>query len=144
MAQKIKSLSISVQTMSIKRMFPDTAVTNTHDQLLTWVNTISPSPLGDAYKIRLVYHISDIRPKVYVLNPKPLPLAKNRENLPHCYDYVKQELCLFFPDGREWNKTMLLTATIIPWIYEWLYHYEIWVGSGDWFGGGVHLTKQNH
>ena len=36
---------------------------------------------------------------------------------------------------------MFLSKTIIPWVYDWLYHYEIWVGTGEWTGGGVHLPK---
>jgi hypothetical protein len=145
MAQKIKTLPIGVQAMSIKHMFIDGKVSTVHDQQLTWRHTISPSPLGRLYKVKLVYYINQA-PNIYVLDPKPLPLAIGKAKLPHCYDQKYQRLCLYYPDGKEWNKTMLLSATVIPWTYEWLYHYEIWLGTGEWTGGGVHpqnnLTKK--
>lgn len=140
MAQKIKPISIAIQALNIKKMFPGTKVMNHHDQLLTWTHTITPSPLGDHYDIKLVYQITD-RPKIYVINPKPLVLATDEKKLPHCYDQKLQYLCLYYPDGKEWNKSMLLATTVIPWAYEWLYHYEIWLGTGLWTGGGVHPIK---
>ena len=137
MAQKIKPLPIGVQAMSIKHMFTDGKVNTMHDRQLTWTHTISPSPLGGIYKVKLVYHLTQ-SPKIFVVTPKPLALAKGKTKLPHCYDQKQQRLCLYYPDGAEWNKAMLLSNTVIPWTYEWLYHYEIWLGTGEWTGGGVH------
>ena len=140
MAQKIKPISIALQALNIKKMFPDTKVINQRDQLLTWTHCLTPSPLGDNYEIKLVYQITD-KPKIYVTKPKPLALAIDETKLPHCYDQKLQYLCLYYPDGKEWNKSMLIAKTIIPWAYEWLYHYEIWLGTGEWTGGGVHPIK---
>lgn len=140
MAQKIKPISIAIQALNIKKMFPDTKVINQRDQLLTWTHSLTPSPLGDNYDIKLVYQITD-KPKIYVTKPKPLALAIDETKLPHCYDQKLQYLCLYYPDGTEWNKSMLIATTIIPWAYEWLYHYEIWLGTGEWTGGGVHPVK---
>lgn len=33
---------------------------------------------------------------------------------------------------------MLLAKTILPWTAEWLLHYEVWLVTGEWVGGGVH------
>ncbi|WP_347160131.1 hypothetical protein [Pontibacter chitinilyticus] len=140
MAQKIKPLPIGVQALNIKRIFTGSNVTTFRDNHLTWTDTISSSPLGELYKVKLEYHVNQ-PPKVYVIKPKPLPLAKGKTKLPHCYDQKEQQLCLYYPDGKEWNKTMLLATTIIPWTYEWLYHYEIWLGTGEWTGGGVHARN---
>ena len=151
MAQKSKPISIAVQAANIKKMYPNTKVTTFHDQELIWTHTITPSPLGDHYEIKLVYSINGSRntrtrtkttssPKIYVVKPK-LELATGQKKLPHCYDDKSQHLCLYYPDGTEWNKSMLLATTIIPWAYEWLYHYEIWLGTGEWTGGGVHPVK---
>lgn len=140
MAQKIKPIPIAIQTLNIKKMFPGTKVLNQRDQLLTWTHTLTPSPLGDKYDIKLVYHITN-SPKIYVTSPNPLVLATDKTRLPHCYDQKLQHLCLYYPDGTEWNKSMLLASTVIPWAYEWLFHYEIWLGTGEWTGGGVHPIK---
>jgi hypothetical protein len=79
----------------------------------------------------------------YVLDPKPLSLAKDAKFLPHVYSTPEQRLCLFFPDGTEWNHSMLYTTTIIPWAFEWLVHYEIWVGTEEWHGGGTKHSLEN-
>ncbi len=40
----------------------------------------------------------------------------------------------------EWKHDMLLSVTILPWIAEWLIHYELWLITGHWTGGGHTLT----
>jgi hypothetical protein len=142
---KLKIMTISAQAALIQHQYPDGRVTTHHGQELIWTHTISPSPMGDEYKIKLEYRITD-KPNFYIKSPKPLLLAKGESKLPHCYDQATQRLCLYYPDGKEWNKSMPLTKTIIPWAYEWLYHYEIWLGTGKWTGGGIHLTnnKKKH
>jgi hypothetical protein len=36
----------------------------------------------------------------------------------------------------EWTVGMSIANTIVPWTSEWLAHYEIWLATGDWQGGG--------
>lgn len=36
---------------------------------------------------------------------------------------------------------MALAHTIVPWACDWLMHYEFWLATGTWAGGGVHPTK---
>lgn len=31
---------------------------------------------------------------------------------------------------------MLIADTIVPWASEWLLHYEYWLSTGTWHGGG--------
>jgi hypothetical protein len=45
-----------------------------------------------------------------------------------------QDLCLHKPD--EWDSSMLLVETIIPWTTEWLAHYELWKRTHQWYGDG--------
>lgn len=128
-----------MQAGLLKSMFPESIVRTSMDKRLTWKHTLRPSPLGDEYTVKMEYELGS-RPQVYVLKPKPLALARSAKKLPHVYDQKKQRLCLYYhPDKREWNSTMLLAKTIVWWIYEWLYHYEIWLGTDDdWKGGGIH------
>jgi hypothetical protein len=57
-------------------------------------------------------------------------------SLPHVYP--GHELCLYY--GNEWRHDMLLASTIVPWAAGWLIHYELWLVTGRWAGGGVHST----
>ncbi|GAB3967002.1 hypothetical protein GCM10027615_15560 [Plantactinospora veratri] len=51
---------------------------------------------------------------------------------PHVYP--ADELCLYYPGG--WKQNMLLSTTVVPWTAEWLMHYELWLVTGRWSGGG--------
>lgn len=140
MAQKIKQISLMVQAMHLRRMFPDSQISTQKGNSLIWRHKLSPSPMGGYYKVKLTYKLNE-KPRVYVVEPKPLRKPAGVLQLEHCYNTELQELCLYYPDKTEWNESLLLSETIIPWIFDWLFHYEIWVVTGEWKGGGVHLRK---
>ena len=54
------------------------------------------------------------------------------------YDHVKQQLCLYYGPAREWIPDKMIADTIVPWASEWLLHYEFWLVTGIWHGGGIH------
>lgn len=135
MGQKNNWISLINQGIALKQSYPDSELRRFREEYLTWTHTITSSPLGGQYKVKLHYD-KNKGMSFYVLEPKPLPLAEGHKELPHVYSTVEQRLCLYYPDGTEWNPTMLYTKTIIPWAQEWLFYYELWVGSGDWQGGG--------
>lgn len=59
--------------------------------------------------------------------------------LPHVYRRGDDiGLCLFDPDQHQWNASMAISRTIVPWTADWLYFYEIWSMTGKWHGGGRH------
>ena len=63
--------------------------------------------------------------------------ARNGERIPHMFN--GKELCLFRYKYYEWNSSMHLAETILPWTSLWLHHYEIWHATGVWCG-----SKQEH
>lgn len=142
----IKPMSIAAQAALLKRMFPGSTMHMLHDNELIWRHKIKPSPLSAEYSVKLHYKMdikkkskNDRRVNFYVTDPMPLALAKSAKRLPHVYDQKTQKLCLYYPDGKEWKSTMALANTIVLWGYEWLYHYELWLGTdNEWRGGGVH------
>jgi hypothetical protein len=50
--------------------------------------------------------------------------------------FPSDDLCLYYDefDGGQ----HLIADTVVPWISEWLFHYELWLSTGSWHGGGVH------
>lgn len=137
MVKKNNRISLIVQEGTLKNIFPGCTIKRSREESLLWVHTIVPSPLSDSYTLKLIYKRND-GIKVYVEQPKPLSLAKGKDVLPHVYSTPEQRLCLYYPNQVEWNPGMLYTRTIIPWACEWLLHYECWVATGEWRGGGVH------
>lgn len=130
-------ISLVHQAGALKSYFPDSAITRKNEKELVWICSITPSPLSPTYKLKLHYKCNK-GAKVYVLAPKPLELAEGKDKLPHVYSTPEQRLCLYYPSGDEWNTGMYYVHTLIPWACEWLCHYEIWVGTGEWRGGGIH------
>ena len=104
---------------------------------LFWSGRIRPTALSKEYTVILTYHIGDT-PKVWVIGDE---LEKLDDiNFPHKYDVDAKNkmvrICLY--RYSEFNSSNLLANTIIPWIVEWLYYYELWLATGEWLGGGEH------
>jgi hypothetical protein len=95
---------------------------------------IQPSPASQTYTVRLRYRHGH-HPRVTVIDPQ-LTRHSDAQSLPHVYP--GDELCLYYPG--EWRHDMLLATTILPWTAEWLMHYELWLITGRWTGGG-HRTE---
>jgi hypothetical protein len=38
----------------------------------------------------------------------------------------------------EWEPTLLLSRTVVPWAVLWFYYFEIWLVTGEWPGNGAH------
>jgi hypothetical protein len=132
---KKRVLNMALQAGRIKSMFPGSLLVYNQDHLI-WKHNLIPSPLSSTYEINLHYDRSQ-QPNVYVFSPR-LRLHKSSDRLPHVYDHAKQWLCLYYRKTSEWNSTMYIADTIIPWTSEWLLHYECWVSTGNWNGGGIH------
>ncbi len=133
-------ISLVLQEGVLKSYFPTSKIKRKGESELIWTHSISPTPLSNSYKIKLHY-LRYNGVNVYVTEPK-LALAPGKDKLPHVYSTPEQRLCLYYPDGIEWNVGKLYVKTLIPWASEWLYHYEIWLGTGVWHGGGIgHETE---
>lgn len=99
--------------------------------VVEWVGPMKPSTLSDTYRVKVRYKIPD-RPEVTVLSPT-LRLAEGKKKLPHVFPPDWTNLCLHL--SEEWSPDKPV-AWIIPWISFWLYFYEAWVVTGEWFGEG--------
>lgn len=128
---KLKSLTIPQQAAGLVALYPE-ASCNTHRNRLTWLGTIHPTPMSLKYDIRVEYTLKR-SPRCFVITPLTTPPNKT---LPHVYCHKNQRLCLFI--GDNWNSSMSIAHTIIPWASEWLLYYELWVSTRKWLGGGVH------
>ncbi|MEX1177956.1 MAG: hypothetical protein WEB09_05805, partial [Nitriliruptor sp.] len=123
---------LPVQEAQLLRRYPDSRVVRT-PQRLTWLGQLTPAPYCDTYDV-LIDHQPWESPLVYVSRPH-LQLVGD-DGLPHVYSW--NTLCLYLTD-REWNPSLLIADTLVPWASEWLYFYEGWIATqGDWSGEGVH------
>jgi hypothetical protein len=137
---QIHPLNMALQAHRIKLIFPDSNISFNHNSL-TWKHTIVPSPLSCSYDIKLSFKRGK-HPQVFVTKPLPLPLPVGQSKLKHVYSLKKQWLCLYHGKSGQWNGSMYLVDTVIPWACEWLLHYECWVATGSWHGGGIEHESQ--
>ncbi|WP_378106315.1 hypothetical protein [Chryseobacterium sp. sg2396] len=137
---KKPSLNIMQQYAALKRDYNYGDIKIIGDRLI-WEGKLKSSPIGDEYLIKISYKKNDV-PKIFVLQPENLKLPEGKNRLMHVYDHEKQRLCLYYPDAKEWTNKKTIASTILPWAIEWLYHYEIWLITGNWTGGGIHPSDE--
>ena len=131
-----KDLPISFQKIALDTLYPDSKCTiDKRKNRLDWQGKIRPTYISRRYNIRIV---CDFRKPIKVLLYGHNIKGLERDDFPHHYEknIEKKEvsLCLYY--RNEFNYTKLIAVTIIPWIKEWLLHYELWLATGVWNGGG--------
>ncbi len=129
---RVKKTSLLAQKVALQRAFPESQALVRRNKLV-WKASIQPTGLSDIYEIELT-HSFEMSPKVFVLAPDLVCFED--QPVPHLYP--DGSLCLFLPRRAEWDQTMLISDTTVPWACEWLFHYELWLATGEWHGGGVH------
>lgn len=129
---KTRTISLIAQQFALKRAFPESNATVRRNRLY-WSGVLQPTGLSDTYSVKLTYSL-EMSPKTFVTSPEICD--REFQIVPHRYS--DGSLCLFLPKNGEWNQGMYVAETIIPWACEWLFHYELWLVTGEWHGGGIH------
>ncbi len=83
-------------------------------------------PGSNAYNVRIEFRAGCF-PQVYVFNPSIRPNSK-------IHIYSEGSLCLFYPGDLKWRDTTSIAEFTIPWIYEWILYYELYLLTGLWEG----------
>jgi hypothetical protein len=121
--------SLVRQAFALRARFPE-AKTKLMPTRFTWTGTLQPNELSRVYTVRIT--LTEGRfPKVDVLDPALE--GRPGESIPHLF--ADGSLCLHL-EG-EWDSTMLMVDTTVPWTSEWLLNYEVWKATGVWYGGGA-------
>lgn len=125
--------NIGLQKAALTQRYPTASVTGSRTDLV-WVGSLTPTGFSRTYEVVVANQTDGSTPLVYVAKPR-LELVRGLR-LPHVY--ALNTLCFYY-GSREWNSSMLIANTLVPWTSEWLAHYEGWLATGgDWLGGGVH------
>jgi len=118
----VKSLGLQVAEMA--KRFPDLRFERS---MMSWYGNLQPDDDATLYRIKITYCPPN-PPKVWVRRPSLHPEVKHR--------YSDGTLCLYDPREGEWDHSMLVSQTIVPWTAEWLLYYEAWLIDPEkrWFG----------
>lgn len=132
-----RKLTVGQQLYAIRSFFSDAKITNKNGNLKVLL-TLQPTPFSRMYPIEI--HINkNHQIQVWLVgNIQKI----DDPDFPHCYEVdtanQRARLCLYHPQKYEWNRSMSVADTLIPWTCEWLFHYELWLDQGIWYGGGEH------
>ena len=121
----------------VKRSFP-TAQTKFCSGKVELLLKLKPTSVSIEYEIKLVARKNKKSVDIFVVNTK-IERYENKRRVPHMYS--DGSLCLYYPKYNEWSYTDSWAETLIPWTSLWLFYYEIWIETGEWLGGGIHLDK---
>ena len=102
-----------------------------HHDKVRWTGTLCPEDVSDTYQLEIAYSLG-LKPKVTVL--EPMLEAPPGKTIPH--RFPDGSLCLYRPRFGEWAPSDFIATTIVPWASLWLFHYEAWLATGSWHGGG--------
>lgn len=138
-------IGIAEQYLVLKRYCPGTVVIIDNDKTVQWEGTLQPTPFSREYRVVIKYTLSH-SPVCIVKGLDLSALAEGRK-IPHTYlnktGIKGTQLCLFLPVIKqknklsEWQPTMFLADTILPWASIWLLYFEFWLHNGVWDGCGV-------
>lgn len=131
-----KTLNAAQQKCGLESLYSDGTAALIQTRLI-WKQTVRPSPFSRKYQIQVEYQPGQY-PTTRVLSPNLRSLTGERK-IPHIFPLPGEPLCLFYAKAREWDSTMSLAKTIIPWACEWLFHFEAWLLTDQWDGGGIHI-----
>lgn len=100
---------------------------------------IQPTLESNTYLVN-IKHFKSTKPEVYVTEPNIYVLT-NGIKPPHVYKFDEQtcKICLYMND--DWDNSKY-DSDLIPWISEWLFYFEMWLITGEWYGGG-HGNEKN-
>lgn len=136
---KRRELTQSQQLLWMQSRYPELRARVQRQRSIVWEGPWTPDDLGGRYLIRVSYK-QGFRPRIAIVEP-PLRLAPGHDKLPHTYG-GQTDICVHRPE--EWHKGLLIADTIMPWISQWLYFYEIWAVTGKWIGKGTHPNLPQH
>ena len=95
----------------------------------TWTGPLRPTETSPNYTVQIKYS-PPRRPAVHVLAPElQHPGGKQ---IPHTFS--GDRLCLHLPG--QWTTDMWIADTIVKWAAWWLFFYESWLITDEWFGEG--------
>lgn len=100
---------------------------------LYWTQDATPTPWSDTYEL-LLYMDRLFVPRLHVLTPRLYNRLDPKQSLEHVYEH--NQLCLYHPG--QYDSSMHLADSVMPWAIEWLLHFETWSVTGEWYGGGKH------
>lgn len=128
-------MKLALQALALRQHYPGSAI-HLSNRGLIWRGELTPSSLAQTYLVEMVADHDGRQPGMFVLAPELQPDGHGR--LPHVWN--DGALCL--SRYGEWHRNSFFIDTVVPWTAEWLFHYEVWLGTGIWTGDDLDATAE--
>ncbi len=116
-----------IQIQAMKSKYPNFSCKKKEGELI-FTGDLLIMPELPIYNVSVHYRFR-LPPKVFVNSPQL------EENCPHRYS--DDSLCLYHRDNFKWNADKLVATMIMQWTIAWIYFYEAWLQTDEWFGPEV-------
>ena len=136
---KPATLNLGMQMLRMQQKHPQLNAQIRRGEI-TWIGPWLPEELCNTYLVKVRYKLNR-RPQISIISPR-LELAAGRTKLPHVYQGGQDDICIH--SREDWNASLLIADTIMPWLSQWLYFYEVWAQTGHWHGKGTHPDRPEH
>lgn len=151
MAPKIgEGATIDAQVAEMRALYPALRLVHQTPWIVLWQGPVQP--LACEYQIQLLFSFVSLSlgavqaNRVHVEVLSPLLVARGSARVPHLYPNrvmpSRPRLCLHL--AHEWDPSMLIAHTIVPWAIAWLVAYEGWRATGEWLAGGHGTERAPH
>ena len=140
---RIKRITPILQWIHVANTYPSLILSHSIKcSELVFTIVLSPSEKSIKYYVEIHFKNNGI-PTAYLVKPK---IQKFKGKLPkHLYKVDssgRRPLCVYDPKAKEWNGSMLISETFIPWVLTWLNAYEFWQLTGKWeYNESKHLKN---
>lgn len=137
---KDRRLSLAQQACMLKQQYPKSICKIKQGRLYCRIDEFRAYDCSHRYSLEIIKDPG--RPVEIWLSGDALRKCADLRTIPHIYDSNeashKVMLCLSYKD---WKPSQAYTDTLIPWAMEWILHFEAWLYTGEWNGGGKHPQK---
>ncbi|ABA81690.1 hypothetical protein GQF56_21215 [Rhodobacter sphaeroides] len=133
---KPRRLSLEAQIRRMRAKWPEFRPGVIGSTSISWMGPLRGFQMD--YTVLVRWSVGQT-PKAIVVSPQLRPRVGTAFiDIPHLILDVENPedspLCLFDPEAGEWNDTLSVADTILPWASEWLHNYELWHLDGVWRG----------
>jgi hypothetical protein len=135
-APRRRSLTLVQQAWALATRYPQVRRPVVQRDRLSWKIALQPTPISITYTVAVDYQLGR-NLRIYVTDPELV--TRGDERLPHTFT-EDGSLCLYYNEFLLCRD--LIADTLVPWASEWLLHYELWLATGEWNGGGVDHRSQ--
>ena len=127
MARRSQFAPVALEALAIRERFPSFRLVDRSRP--KWRGTVQARPDGMVFEVEI--DAGYVPPRTRIISP-PLINMPGTSLPPH--HYATGSLCLFHPDHDVFDSSRPIALTILPWVHEWCFYYEMWLLTGRWLG----------